>query len=304
MPGASSISSQSDCARPRPSVRKRCDSSKAVVANTTCPNPTPSVRKPPGTSGDENGVARVGQPERRPRRSTPHGDVVRARRLTRRSRALARRCPRRRRRRSRAAGRRWRRTRRRRRPRSRPRRRRSPAPGCTMSGGRDRRCATCARRPRRLAGDEADDLGEHGREDVGVRHLEDEVAEFDLVVHANPLGSGQRLRRRAGEQSSGVRPERVEQRTARVAGRVEALGGHRGDELGGERVVAAVVQVVEGRERRAARRAGGESGSRRDRSAGGRGRGARRPTGRHPGSGRTRRRGRRSSAASRPRAGR
>ena len=55
MPAAISISSQSDCTSPRPSVRNRHDSSNAVVANTTWPKPTPSVRKPPGTSGDENG---------------------------------------------------------------------------------------------------------------------------------------------------------------------------------------------------------------------------------------------------------
>ena len=61
-------------------MRKRTDSSKAVVANTTCPNPTPSVRKPPGTSGDEYGVAASSSPSTSST-STPHGEVVRTRRL-------------------------------------------------------------------------------------------------------------------------------------------------------------------------------------------------------------------------------
>ena len=65
-------------------MRKRTDSSKAVVANTTCPNPTPSVRKPPGTSGDEYGVAASASPSTSST-STPHGAVVRTRRLTRRA---------------------------------------------------------------------------------------------------------------------------------------------------------------------------------------------------------------------------
>ena len=63
----------------------RCDSSNAVVANTTWPKPTPSVRKPPGTSGDANGVGASREARRRSRRATPHGAVVRARRATRRA---------------------------------------------------------------------------------------------------------------------------------------------------------------------------------------------------------------------------
>ena len=57
-------------------------------------------------------------------------------------------------------------------------------PACTIS-----RLARVVVAPRvgagrgRLAGHEPDDVGEDGVEDAGVGHLEDEVAEFDLVVH-------------------------------------------------------------------------------------------------------------------------
>ena len=90
----------------------------------------------------------------------------------------------------------------------------------------------------RLAGDEADDVGEHRRERVGLRKLEDEVAELDLVVHvesSREVGSALRARRRAGERAVGVRPERLDERAGRVAGGVELLGGDRGDEVGRER---------------------------------------------------------------------
>ena len=38
---------------------------------------------------------------------------------------------------------------------------------------------------RRLARHEPHDVGEHGREGPGVRHLEHQVAEFDLVFHSS-----------------------------------------------------------------------------------------------------------------------
>src|SRR5829696_6788263 len=57
MPSAISISSRSVCSMPSPSVTKACDSSNAVVANTTWPSPTPGVRNPPGINGDACVVA-------------------------------------------------------------------------------------------------------------------------------------------------------------------------------------------------------------------------------------------------------
>ena len=55
----------------------------------------------------------------------------------------------------------------------------------------------------RLAGNEADDVGQHGRERVGVRELEDEVGELDLVVHRRgPLGGGHRPAASRGKSRS------------------------------------------------------------------------------------------------------
>ena len=72
----------------------------------------------------------------------------------------------------------------------------------------------------RLAGDEADDIGQHGRERVGLRKLEDEVAELDLVVHREVLSGGRSAvsgRRRAGGRA--VRCSPAARRSASRAGR-------------------------------------------------------------------------------------
>ena len=61
------------CRAPR--SRTGAASSNAVVANTTWPKPTPSVRKPPGTSGDANGVPASARPWTSSTR-TPHGATV------------------------------------------------------------------------------------------------------------------------------------------------------------------------------------------------------------------------------------
>ena len=84
-PAASSISSQSDCARPRPSVRKRCDSSNAVVANTTWPKPDAVGEEPAGTSGDANGRAAPARPRTSSTRDAPRRDVCARGRPTRRA---------------------------------------------------------------------------------------------------------------------------------------------------------------------------------------------------------------------------
>ena len=101
----------------------------------------------------------------------------------------------------------------------------------------------------RLAGDEADDVGEDGRERVGVGQLEDEVAELDLVVHRAVLSGGQRSAASRGKSRS------VFARSASISepggspALVEPLAGHLDDEVGREREVAAVVEVLERRER-------------------------------------------------------
>ena len=230
-------------------MRKRTDSSNAIVANTTCPNPTPSVRKPPGTSGDEYGVGRAGEPEHdldldAPRRggadepldAPPARVVVGAlddvgadpaepfdRGVERgdvdgleadRNRVVGR------------AG-----------------LHHEPLGAIVVAPG--------ARACRRLAGNEPDDIGQHGRERVGLRKLDDEVAELDLVVHRRgPLGRSQRrvaasrgksrsvFARSASSSEPGGSPA--------VSRRSVAIGG---DELGGERDVAAVVEVLERRDR-------------------------------------------------------
>ena len=99
------------------------------------------------------------------------------------------------------------------------------------AAGAPRRCATCARRRGRLAGDEADDVGEGRREDVGLRHLEHEVGELDLVLHARPLWIRQRRGASPGKSRSVLARSAVEHRAGRFAGRVEPLGRHRGDEV-------------------------------------------------------------------------
>ena len=122
-------------------------------------------------------------------------------------------------------------------------------PGCTTSRWARSSSRQVQRAVGRLAGDEADDVGQHGRERVGLRELEDEVAELDLVVHGRSSRSGQRPAASRGKSRSVFVAQRVGQRAGRVAGGVEPLAGDRDDEVGGEREVAAVVEVLERRER-------------------------------------------------------
>src|SRR6187549_3457604 len=81
MPGASSISSQSDCCNPSAPMANSCDSSNRVVANTQCPKPTPSVWKPDGTSAESNGADASASPVTSSI-CTPHGAVVQLSRET------------------------------------------------------------------------------------------------------------------------------------------------------------------------------------------------------------------------------
>ena len=170
-------------------------------------SPTPSVRKPPGTSADENGVGASAGVEDDLDRRCPTAPSSRARRPTRRSPA----CvgvlddveP------------------------------RSPGAAPTVASNASASTASkptataslagpaCDDEPvgpvvvapgararrGRLAGDEADHVGEDRGEAVGLGHLEHEVAELESMLH----GRSSRVGRcgEGGEEPLGVGPERV-----------------------------------------------------------------------------------------------
>ena len=71
MPGASSVSSQSDWAKPRPSVRNAWDSSNAVVAKTDVPEPDAVGEEAAGDQRRGERARRVGRAAGRPRRRRP-----------------------------------------------------------------------------------------------------------------------------------------------------------------------------------------------------------------------------------------